>query len=393
MVPQAAGGTSRCPSPASVPEGSLVPSGVAEFSRQSGTSKPTRLEGIVRSLRARGFSETVAQRIAAPQRLSTRSVYDSKWAIFADWCTQRDVDPFHPSIQVITNFLDWLFSVKKLVVMTIKGYRSAIAQTLGAMGRWQPVWDGPIRQLLLSMSRDRPRVKRASPSWDLNVVLEFLGGSFFEPMQFAELKFLTLKTVFLLALATAHRRSELHALSASGVRWRGEEAVLAVVPGFLAKSQVPNAAPHEVVVRALPNSRDRSLCPVRALRHYLERTGPLRDGRDRLFISYEQGLKKDISAQTISTWVVRLIRMAHDKSGVPIPADESVRAHDVRAMATSVAWKYNIPIQSLVDAAIWKSKDSFIDYYCRDLSGWTCAFPALVVGRHTINPPMAETDP
>jgi hypothetical protein len=35
----------------------------------------------------------------------------------------------------------------------------------------------------------------------------------FEPMDRASLKFVTLKTVFLVALATAQRRSELHALS------------------------------------------------------------------------------------------------------------------------------------------------------------------------------------
>jgi integrase len=35
----------------------------------------------------------------------------------------------------------------------------------------------------------------------------------FEPMETASLKSITLKTVFLVALATAQRRSELHALS------------------------------------------------------------------------------------------------------------------------------------------------------------------------------------
>ena len=50
------------------------------------------------------------------------------------------------------------------------------------------------------------------PKWDLGIVLEALSKPLYEPLREASLKHLTLKTVFLLAMASAGRRCELRAL-------------------------------------------------------------------------------------------------------------------------------------------------------------------------------------
>ena len=50
------------------------------------------------------------------------------------------------------------------------------------------------------------------PHWDLGIVLEALSKPPYEPLREASLKHLTLKAVFLLAMASALRRSELQAL-------------------------------------------------------------------------------------------------------------------------------------------------------------------------------------
>ena len=62
------------------------------------------------------------------------------------------------------------------------------------------------------MELQRPRITPVLPQWDLGVVLEALSKSPYEPLREASFKHLTLKTVFLLAMASAGRRSELHAL-------------------------------------------------------------------------------------------------------------------------------------------------------------------------------------
>ena len=50
------------------------------------------------------------------------------------------------------------------------------------------------------------------PLWDLDIILEELSKPPYVPLGEASLKHLTLKTVFLLAMASARGRSELQAL-------------------------------------------------------------------------------------------------------------------------------------------------------------------------------------
>jgi integrase len=103
----------------------------------------------------------------------------------------------------------------------------------------------------------------------------------FEPMERASLSNITLKMVFLVTLATAQRRSELHALSYENISFNKErgEVQLAPVPGFLAKNRVPNTSRRPVIIPSLSATVDRTfpyrnLCPVRALMFYVDRTRP-----------------------------------------------------------------------------------------------------------------------
>ena len=58
-----------------------------------------------------------------------------------------------------------------------------------------------------------PRPVRRIPAWDLFLVLASLRGPPYEPLREVPLKFLTLKTAFLVPLASGRRSSEVHALS------------------------------------------------------------------------------------------------------------------------------------------------------------------------------------
>ena len=56
----------------------------------------------------------------------------------------------------------------------------------------------------------------AVPPWDLDIILGALQRSPFEPLGGADLKWLSMKTAFLLAVTSARRVSELYALSVHG---------------------------------------------------------------------------------------------------------------------------------------------------------------------------------
>ena len=83
------------------------------------------------AIKEQGFSEAVAGRIEAPQRGSTRSVYEAKWAIFTKWCVTNQVDFRAPPVKLVADFLMYLFQDRKLQPSIIDGYRSAIADKLG----------------------------------------------------------------------------------------------------------------------------------------------------------------------------------------------------------------------------------------------------------------------
>ena len=82
------------------------------------------------AIKEQGFSEAVAAKIEAPQRGSTRSVYEAKWTIFTKWCVSNQVDFRAPSVKSVADFLMYLFQDRKLQPSTIDGYRSAIADKL-----------------------------------------------------------------------------------------------------------------------------------------------------------------------------------------------------------------------------------------------------------------------
>ena len=138
-------------------------------------------------------------RIEAPQRGSTRSVYEAKWVMFTKWCLSDQVDFRAPSVKAIADFLLYLFHDRKLQPSTIYGYRSAIADKLGNSAK-DVSKDENLTRLLDSFHRDRPKGWGDVSFWNLSLVLHKLTKAPFEPIREASLKHLTLKTGFLLTL-------------------------------------------------------------------------------------------------------------------------------------------------------------------------------------------------
>ena len=170
--------------------------------QQSTTSQPPRLVSRSGQLQKQGFSVEVAERIAAPQRSSTRTIYKSKWALFEKWCRENLVDFSTPSVKQISVFFTYLYQDLNRRPSTIDGYRTAIVDTLGPAGH-HIEQSSDLHRLLSSFHRDRPKSSRNLPKWNLSVVLNELSKAPFELMKDTDLKHLTLKTAFLLALASA----------------------------------------------------------------------------------------------------------------------------------------------------------------------------------------------
>ena len=98
------------------------------------------------------------------------------------------------------------------------------------------------------------------------------------------LRMLTIKTAFLTAMACSHRKSEIHAFSRAKGFFKTEckvsgEVILTIcpTPGFVAKNQkaknlYPQGTQHSFFHEFPDDHEEALLCPVIAIRMYLERT-------------------------------------------------------------------------------------------------------------------------
>jgi hypothetical protein len=101
------------------------------------------------------------------------------------------------------------------------------------------------------------------------------------------LKFLTLKTVFIITLASGKRLSEVHTLFHSRVSRDKNWSYVSLEPSsrFIAKNQIARNSVNilqPIIINSLSSTLseelkdDRLLCPVRALSYYLERMKDIR---------------------------------------------------------------------------------------------------------------------
>ena len=270
----------------------------------------------------------------------------------------------------------YLFEDRKLQPSTIDGYRSPIADKLGnsilSISK-----DENLTRLLDSFHRDRPKGRRGIPSWNLSLVLHQLTKAPFEPIKEASLKHLTFKTVFLLALGSGKRRSEIHAWQNKNIRHQSDwpKVSLYPSPSFLSKNQLAKEGPDSVapVVRLAPTldrslKSDRSLCPVRALRYYLDRTSDLRQNKELVFVSFKKGFDRDISPATISSWIKQTVILCYELSDQEAHTLHQVKAHDVRAFAASKAFQSGVSLEQILAACHWKSHNTFTQFYLKDVA-------------------------
>ena len=338
-------------------------------------SRPSRLGVIKQSIRDKKFSQNVADFVSRSRRASTQKVYDAKWTIFSNWCHTKKVNPISAPITVIADFLIFLFSEKKCQISTIKGYRSMISNTL-KFKTGNRIGSNPVlSELIRSFELQQPVQRSLTPKWDLSWVLVCLQKPPFEPLDKASKFHVTIKTAFLLALATAKRCSEIHALAMDSQHLRFNQSdgsvSLILKSGFLAKNQLPSVKPDPIVVPSLARickweHTDRLLCPVRALKFYLKMTSSYRQNRTRLFLPIKGN--KDISKDTISRWISYTVKLAYRKLTKRDISFLKIKAHEVRALSSSWAFFDKVPLNDILQAAVWNSSSTFAKFYLRDMS-------------------------
>ncbi|XP_056090764.1 polyunsaturated fatty acid 5-lipoxygenase-like [Rhinichthys klamathensis goyatoka] len=111
--------------------------------------------------------------------------------------------------------------------------------------------------------------------WDLQMVLNSLRLPPYEPLEQADIKSLSMKTAFLLAITSTRRVGELHALSVSPqcLRWGPEynQVTLWPNPAFRPKVLSDRFVNQPIQLAAFNQEASQTtVCPVRVLRHWKE---------------------------------------------------------------------------------------------------------------------------
>ena len=331
-----------------------------------------------RAFRNKGSLMKWQQELRLLREAQPEPFISQKWTVFLKWCDSYKVDFRSPSVSQIADFLLYLFKERKLQPSTIDGYRTATADMVGNQ-EVNISKDENLTRLLDSFHRDKPKGRRGLPSRNLSLVLHQLTKPPFEPMRKASLKHLTFKTVFLLALGSGKRRSEIHAWLFKNIRHQENWSQVSFYPSpmFLSKNQLAKEGPASVapvVIPALAPSldkelkEDRSLCPVRALRYYLDRTKDLCKGKDLVFVSFWKSFEKDIVPATISSWIKQTVLLCYQVSDEDSHKLLQVKAHDVRAFAASKAFQGGVSLEQILSACHWKAHNTFTQFYLKDLA-------------------------
>ena len=350
-----------------------APTPLPPVPRRRPRPESSRVAAIKRLLRKSGFSRGAALELSSYIRESTARLYQSQWLSFCGWCRGRSIAPINATVPLIVDFLLHLRKDKGFSLSALKGYRSAINSVLTLNGT--DLSDSRELYILFrSFAKSCPTTGLRPPAWDVALVLSSLTTAPYEPLKDAEERLLAHKTLFLLALASAKRVGELHALShrvSHSAGW--SEVSFSFVPGFVAKTQ--DQSSHDprfesFTIPALPKSRDspngRLLCPARAVKHYLTRTAQHRPRCERLFVASGH-TKKEISKNTVSYWLRQVMSLAYQLLGKPLPTSSPL-ARETRGIAPSLVFKKNYAVSQVLKAGTWRRHTTFTRHYLRDLS-------------------------
>ena len=146
---------------------------------------------------------------------------------------------------------------------------------------------------------------------------------------------------------------------------------------FIAKNQLAREGSETVSLVTIPAlttivdrqfKEDRNLCPVRALRYYLDRTKDLRWSRFLLFISFKKGHTSDIRPTTLSSWLKQTILLCYKQADQQALDLVQVKAHNIQAFAASEAFCGGVTVDQIMKVCHWKAHNTFTNFYLKDLT-------------------------
>ena len=307
---------------------------------------PSRVDILLKIL-SNDYSEESARDIVNHLRLSSQRQYNMAWKSWADYVRTKDFEEI--SEETVLSFLRFLFHEKNLAVNTILTYKAALKLPL------RFAFDIDTNTEVFAMitkafSLSRPVLPPLRPTWSVNKVLDLLSSEVYNSPE--DLLAFTKKVMFLISLAIGSRISELCALKRGDMLKFLPNGDLELIPDpmVLAKNEDPMVRRTPIRISKLPDA-DSSLCPVANLKLYIERTG----SHDTHLLFVHPKDKRVWFPAEARKLVCTVIREANPGA---LP-----KAHDIRKMASSLAFFSSMSFKSIREFTGWSSPSVFIKHY------------------------------
>ena len=170
------------------------------------------------------------------------------------------------------------------------------------------------------------------------------------------LKELTLKSVILLALATAQRNQIISKIKVNNIRCTDSEMEIYIKE--LTKTSRPGVKQPCLILPKF--TQDPKICVYSTIKHYMERTKELRTENSYLFISYVNP-HVSVGTQTLARWIKTVL----EKAGIDI---SMFKAHSTRHASTSAALAKGVDLETINKSVGWSEKSSvFAKFYNRSI--------------------------
>ncbi len=250
--------------------------------------------------------EHVLSMMADARAPSTRRLYALKWSVFSAWCQNRNLDPVTSDVSVVLSFLQEILD-KQHASSTIKVYAAAIAAFHTPIAGRLVGRNSAVVQFLRAARRINPPGPCTVQPWDYN----------HQPCLPTPRFILKPRLGYVPKVLSTQFRAHVIAPSALSPSTGSQELSL--------------------------------LCPVRALRVYIEHFASYRKS-EKLFVDFgNRNTVSPVSKQNISMWLVDAITLICYSLGLQCPI--GVRAHST--IASSWALFSRVSISEICEAAGW----------------------------------------
>ena len=317
-------------------------------------------------LKAQGYSKAVLDQLMKSRVQSSNDTYESRWKVFERFAQSRDFNPFEGSPAQVAEFLLFLAEERKVSWGTIAGYRSALGHVLRLVSGYDPGSCEILTQLMKSFKRTQPISARRVPEWDVSLVLSVLLEEKAKNENLS-LHLLTAKAVFLIALASAERRSAIAALKFPPLFYESEMVVKfdeSYIPkSYFVRRNLARISPLRVL--RVPTKDWIQVCPCATVQFYCDKVANLRDPvQTSLFIPHNLTKKTNISVQAIARYIVKLVEWCYMSVNESNPG---CKAHDVRKIAASMRALTSVSLSDVMSAGGWSTPSVFLSHYKVDL--------------------------